>query len=61
MIVCYQLGKPEAVLNPKKKIFEAVQPLFKTSSDLVACWNGIPFMTASGPVKATTVKNGAIS
>jgi hypothetical protein len=37
------VGVPDAVLNPKKKIFEAVQPELKTNGDLVATYKGCPF------------------
>ncbi|KAI9199226.1 tRNA synthetases class I, catalytic domain-containing protein [Polychytrium aggregatum] len=49
-------GEPEAQLNPKKKVFETVQPDFTTRDDLVATWNGIPFRTAKGVVKAKSLK-----
>ncbi|ORX92752.1 nucleic acid-binding protein [Basidiobolus meristosporus CBS 931.73] len=34
----YEDGKPEAQLNPKKKIFETLQPGLKTNDDKVAMW-----------------------
>lgn len=48
-------GVPEEILNPKKKIFEAVQVDFTTRDDLVAVWKEIPFQTAKGLVKAQTL------
>ncbi|KAJ3125980.1 hypothetical protein HK098_007985 [Nowakowskiella sp. JEL0407] len=53
-------GEPEAQLNPKKKVFETVQPGFKTSDDLVATWNGNAFMTSKGVVKSKTLKGASI-
>ncbi|KIV99206.1 uncharacterized protein PV09_09070 [Verruconis gallopava] len=32
-------GEPEAVLNPKKKIWETIQPGFTTTDDLIAAFN----------------------
>lgn len=40
-------GEPEAVLNPKKKVFETVQPGFRTTDDLEVLWD----------VSSTTVPN----
>ncbi|KAJ1920116.1 G4 quadruplex nucleic acid binding protein [Mycoemilia scoparia] len=34
----YEEGEPEKVLNPKKKIFETIQPGYLTSEDRVAGW-----------------------
>ena len=48
-------GTPEAQLNPKKKVFETVQPDFSTRDDLVATWKGIPFQTSKGLIKASTL------
>ncbi|KAJ3055627.1 hypothetical protein HK097_009954 [Rhizophlyctis rosea] len=53
-------GEPEAQLNPKKKIFETVQPQFTTRDDLVATWNGVPFQTKKGLVKAATLAAASI-
>ncbi|KAI9090509.1 tRNA synthetases class I, catalytic domain-containing protein [Phlyctochytrium arcticum] len=53
-------GEPEAILNPKKKVFETVQPGFTSGEDLVATWNGIPFRTKKGVVKAASIVNACI-
>jgi aminoacyl tRNA synthase complex-interacting multifunctional protein 1 len=37
----FEGGQPEAVLAPKKKIFESVQPGFTTSSDLTVSWGKV--------------------
>ncbi|TPX63115.1 glutamate---tRNA ligase [Spizellomyces sp. 'palustris'] len=53
-------GEPEPQLNPKKKVWEAVQPDFSSRDDLVATWKGIPFRTAKGVVKAASIPNANI-
>jgi len=53
-------GEPEAQLNPKKKIFESIQPDLTTSDDLVASWKGIPFRTGKGLIKSATLANASI-
>ncbi len=45
-------GQPEEQLNPKKKVWETVQPEFSTTDDCVAVYKGVPFTTPSG----TTMK-----
>ena len=42
-------GEPEAVLNPKKKQFDACQPKLMTNDKGVACYDNVPFMTTKGP------------
>ncbi|KAJ3112513.1 hypothetical protein HDU96_004494 [Phlyctochytrium bullatum] len=53
-------GTPEEQLNPKKKVFETVQPDFITRDDLVACWKDVPFETEHGFVKAASLKGASI-
>jgi len=53
-------GAPDDVLNPKKKIFEQVQPLFKTTEQFVATYNGVPFSTSKGVCKVKSIANGSI-
>jgi len=53
-------GEPDEQLNPKKKIWEAVQPEFKTGPDCVAYYKGVPFKTSTGIVKAKSITNGTI-
>ena len=36
-------GTPDAQLNPKKKIFEQIQPDLRVDSGRVACYKGVPF------------------
>ncbi|CAH8280032.1 unnamed protein product [Arabidopsis lyrata] len=42
-------GKPEDVLNPKKKQLEKITPGLYTDENGVATYKGIPFMTSAGP------------
>lgn len=53
-------GNPDDVLNPKKKVFETVQPDLKTNKELVACYKGVPFTTSSGVCKAASISEGSI-
>jgi methionyl-tRNA synthetase len=53
-------GPPDEQLNPKKKIFEAVAAELATDGARVACYRGVPLMTAAGPCLAPTVAGGAI-
>jgi aminoacyl tRNA synthase complex-interacting multifunctional protein 1 len=49
---------PDAVLNPKKKIFETVAPDLLTNDDLVACYKGSPLLVpGKGTITAQTLKN----
>uniref|UniRef100_A0AAG5DM83 tRNA-binding domain-containing protein n=1 Tax=Anopheles atroparvus TaxID=41427 RepID=A0AAG5DM83_ANOAO len=49
---------PDAIMNPKKKIFETVAPDLKTNGELVACYKDGTFVVpGKGPVKAQTLKN----
>jgi len=46
-------GEPEGVLNPKKKIWETIQPGFTTTDDLEVAFNagGIPQLQGDGEAK----------
>lgn len=46
-------GKPEDVLNPKKKQLDKITPHLYTDDKGVATYKGIPFMTSSGPCTAS--------
>ncbi|WIA39334.1 hypothetical protein OEZ86_005446 [Tetradesmus obliquus] len=52
--------QPDEQLNPKKKVFEQVQPDLLTSAELVACYKGVPLMTSAGPVKVPSVAGASI-
>ncbi|CAO3680915.1 unnamed protein product [Umbelopsis ramanniana] len=58
-------GTPEAVLNPKKKYWETVQPDFKTNGETFAYFQDKPFLIKSSSgedvkVKAASVTDGLI-
>ncbi|ORX54874.1 nucleic acid-binding protein [Piromyces finnis] len=58
-------GTPEKQLNPKKKIFESIQPGFKTNDDKECCWvapdNSVHKFTVNGGVcKVETIVGGGI-
>ena len=53
-------GTPEGQLNPKKKVWETVQPDFATRDDLVAVWKDVPFQTAKGLVKTASIAKASI-
>ncbi|KAK7487743.1 hypothetical protein BaRGS_00021010 [Batillaria attramentaria] len=56
----YDSGSPDAELNPKKKIFEKIQPDFRTSADCVAEWQGSPMMTKLGNITCASLKGAPI-
>ncbi|KAF3433269.1 hypothetical protein FNV43_RR24371 [Rhamnella rubrinervis] len=49
-------GKPEDVLNPKKKQLEKITPHLFTDGKGIATFKGIPFMTSAGPCKSSIPK-----
>jgi len=54
-------GKPDAELNPKKKIFEQIAPDLKTNDKCVATYKGVAFKVAGrGDVVAPTLANVAV-
>jgi methionyl-tRNA synthetase len=53
-------GEAEAVLNPKKRIFEQVHPDFSTDGERRACYKGVPFATSAGPCTVRSVTGGSI-
>ncbi|KAJ3068345.1 hypothetical protein HDU98_008466 [Podochytrium sp. JEL0797] len=53
-------GTPEEQLNPKKKVWETVQPDFVTRGDLVATWKGVEFRTEKGVVKTGSLVGASI-
>ncbi len=53
-------GTPEPQLNPKKKVFETVQPDFTTRDDLVATWKGVEWRTMKGLVKTPSIPKASI-
>jgi aminoacyl tRNA synthase complex-interacting multifunctional protein 1 len=63
----YENEKPEAVLNPKKKVFETIQPNFSTLDNLEAVWTDPEtktvhrIRTKDGVCKAKSFKGAALS
>lgn len=54
-------GTPDALLNPKKKIFEQVQLDLRTNEEGVACYKGAPFTVAGkGVCRSQTMKGTGI-
>ncbi|KAK1265394.1 putative methionine--tRNA ligase [Acorus gramineus] len=51
-------GKPEDVLNPKKKQLEKITPYLYTDDKGVATYKGIPFMTSAGPCTSSIPNAG---
>ncbi|KAL8539399.1 hypothetical protein ACS0TY_001139 [Phlomoides rotata] len=52
-------GKPEEVLNPKKKQLDKITPNLFTDEKGIATFKGIPFTTSSGPC-TSSVPNASI-
>jgi len=44
----FESGKPDEVLNPKKKVWEKLQADLKTNSECLAQWQGNNLLTKSG-------------
>ena len=54
-------GTPDAQMNPKKKIFETVQPQLRTNEEGVACYKDAPFtVTGKGVCRSQTMKGTGI-
>ena len=55
------VGTPDAQLNPKKKVFEQVQPDFLVNEEGVATYRGIPFtVVGKGVCRAATMRGTGI-
>jgi methionyl-tRNA synthetase len=52
--------QPEEQLNPKKKVWETVQPDLKTTAEKVPVWKDLPFSTKHGLCTVATIANGNI-
>nr|GEW89898.1 aminoacyl tRNA synthase complex-interacting multifunctional protein 1 isoform X2 [Tanacetum cinerariifolium] len=52
-------GKPEDVLNPKKKQLDKITPNLFTDDKGVATFKGVPFMTSAGPC-TSSIPNGSV-
>ena len=53
-------GEPDEQLNPKKKVFEGVQPDLASTVDCVAAYKGVPFITSAGACTVASVALGPI-
>ncbi|KAL5993031.1 hypothetical protein ACLOJK_013951 [Asimina triloba] len=53
-------GEPDDVLNPKKKVWEAVQTELRTNSEMVACYKDAPLTTSAGVCKVLSIAGGSI-
>ena len=53
-------GEPEEQLNPKKKIFEQIQPELLTNAECIACYKGLPLRTKAGHCKVASIVRGSI-
>lgn len=53
-------GEPDELLNPKKKVWEAVQPELKTDGEKRACYKGLPLSTAAGACTVKSIVGGSI-
>ncbi|CAL4973402.1 unnamed protein product [Urochloa decumbens] len=52
-------GKPEDVLNPKKKQLDKITPHLRTDENGIATFKGIPFTTSAGPCRSS-IRNGNV-
>lgn len=52
-------GKPEGVLNPKKKQWDKIYPDLHTDDAGVACYKGTPLTTSAGPC-TSSIRRGTI-
>jgi len=54
-------GTPDTQLNPKKKVFEKIQPDFSTDAEGVACYKGVPWVVeGKGNCRSQTMKGTGI-
>ena len=59
--VCVCIGEPDTVLNPKKKVWETVQPDLRTNSEGVACYKETPLsVEGKGVFRAPTLRGTPI-
>lgn len=58
------LGEPEALLNPKKKVFERVKPDLRVDGNGIATYKGCPWRLkgdTKAVIRAPTVADAQIS
>ena len=51
---------PEKQLNPRKKLWDRLQPEMNTAHDGTARFQQLPFSTPHGPCKCASIAGGAI-
>lgn len=55
------VGDPDKQLNPKKKVWERIQPDLNTDGEYVACYKGVPFeIEGKGVCKVQTMAKSSI-
>lgn len=60
-VVCADfVGQPDEQLNPKKKVWEAVQPDLRTTGACVAAFRGVPLTTSAGACRAASLADAVI-
>ena len=52
--------EPEKVLNPRKKVWEKLQPDFNTSGACEARFQALAFRTPHGPCRVASIASGTI-
>jgi len=57
MVEGYEDGKPEEVLNPKKKIWEKLSVDLKINANNTAQWQGNDLITSKGTVTSKRLNN----
>jgi len=53
-------GEPDEQLNPKKKVWETIQPELSTDESCIALYKNTPFKTSSGVIKVKSITKGSI-
>lgn len=53
-------GEPDEQLNPKKKIWETVQPDLWSNSECMVCYQGRLLVTPQGTCRVTSIAGGSI-
>jgi tyrosyl-tRNA synthetase len=53
----YETGEPDAVLNPKKKVWETLQGDLRVSVNGIAEWQGNALQTERGSITTKIIKN----
>eukprot|EP00349_Pseudokeronopsis_sp_Brazil_P009624 CAMPEP_0202970256 /NCGR_PEP_ID=MMETSP1396-20130829/16242_1 /ASSEMBLY_ACC=CAM_ASM_000872 /TAXON_ID= /ORGANISM="Pseudokeronopsis sp., Strain Brazil" /LENGTH=92 /DNA_ID=CAMNT_0049698655 /DNA_START=963 /DNA_END=1241 /DNA_ORIENTATION=+ len=52
--------KPPETLNPKKNPWDNVAPKMLVNEEGIAVFERIPLMTAKGPIRSETIRNGEV-